>query len=287
MIASRSVSVHVPASNIPTVFSNFLEPVKKSAAGLALGAFFMLCGFGCSAESRLDQLDCPVQGTTETVTINKVYDGDTVKLGDGRKVRLIGINTPELGRDGKADQPFALEARQQLSAFLGEEALLVTDQELTDHYGRTLAHIYNLDGKSAEAYLLSRGLGWHVVVPPNLSQADCLANAEKEARQKKLNLWSANGIQPVPASTVSEGGFQRIQGKVTGISFTKNAWWINFGEQIAAVIYREHQHRFDRKQLEAWVGREIEVRGWVYPSRSKKYQPWRVKLETPYGFTEL
>lgn len=277
--------MRVPASKNPAVFSNFLEPVKKSAAGLALGAFFICCGFGCSAEITADQFDCPAQGTAETVTISKVYDGDTVKLGDGRKVRLIGINTPELGRDGKADQPFASKARQQLSAFLGGEALLVTDQELTDSYGRTLAHLYSLDGKSAEAHLLTRGLGWHVVVPPNLSQADCLAKAEEVARQNKLNLWSERGIPPVPANAISEGGFQRIQGKVTGISFTKNAWWINFGEQISAVIYPEHQHRFDRAQLEKWVGREIEIRGWVYPSRSKKYQPWRIKLETPFGFT--
>ena len=37
-----------------------------------------------------------------------VYDGDTITLQDGTKVRLLGIDTPEI----KEKQPFALEAKK-------------------------------------------------------------------------------------------------------------------------------------------------------------------------------
>ncbi|MGS2724410.1 thermonuclease family protein [Porticoccus sp. GXU_MW_L64] len=271
--------------------------LSKSAASFALGAFFVLA---CNPALA----DCPPFGKTSKVTIAKVIDGDTVRLADGRKVRLIGVNAPELGRDNKPDQPYAQKATDELKHFFNtksfdiksfntksfdtksfnkKSALLLTGRDRRDNHGRTLAHLYNLNGESAEAHLLSKGLAWHVAIPPNLTMAECLADAEKQARQQHLGLWSSAGIKPTKAKQVSHGGFQIVTGTVTEVRFTKSGCWINLGPRIAAVIYREHQHRFDRKQLEALKGKTVSVRGWVYPSRSKKYQPWRVKLETVFG----
>ncbi|MCV6604069.1 MAG: hypothetical protein OIF34_02115, partial [Porticoccaceae bacterium] len=109
----------------------------------------------------------------------------------------------------------------------------------------------------------------------------------QQAQAQQLGVWSTAGSKSVAAKRVNRGGFQIITGKVSEVRFTKNAWWINLGPQIAAVIYRENQHRFDRKKLQKLTGKIVSVRGWVYPSRSKKYQPWRVKLETPYGLKTL
>lgn len=256
------------------------EQSIKSAMGLTLGAFFMLLAGACQPAG---EHHCPPFGKTETVTISEVIDGDTVRLADGRKVRLIGVNTTELGRDGEPDQPFAKESRQALQTFLGSRVQLLLDRDDKDNHGRTLAHLYNLNGKSAEAHLLRQGLAWHVAIPPNLAQAECLSKAEKSARSQGIGLWSTEGIPPIPAAGVSKGGFQLITGKVHKIHFGQNGWWLNFGEQVAAVIYPEHQHRFDRKQLEGLKGKTVTIRGWVYPSRSNRHQPWRLKLETPFG----
>ena len=263
------------------------QPIK-SVAGSAPGAFFMallpaLLLAPLCACSQASEHNCPAFGDARTVTIDKVIDGDTIRLADGGKVRLIGINTPELGRDGEPDQPWAKQARQALQTFLGQRALLLADLDSSDNHGRTLAHIYNLQGESAEAHLLKQGLGWHVAIPPNLTQADCLAKAERLARDRRIGLWSSGGIASTLADNVSEGGFQVITGQVSSISFGKRGWWINLGDNIAAVIYPEHQHRFDRRQLAALTGKTVAIRGWVYPSRSKKYQPWRIKLETRFG----
>ena len=274
----------VLSSKLSVVFSSRLfqsrwARYKKSAASTVLGAFLIFFITACNAS----ELNCPPFAKTQAVTITKVIDGDTVRLADSRTVRLIGINTPEPGHSGEPSQPWAKAARRELQKFLNGHALLLTDRSSKDKYGRTLAHLYNLKGQSAEAHLLQAGLGWHVAIPPNLTQAQCLAKAEQQARRQRIALWGPTGTPSIPASKVSGGGFQRITGQVTKISFGKRGWWINMGKQIAVVIYPEHQHRFDRKQLAALKGKTVTVRGWVYPSRSKKHQPWRVKLETPYA----
>src|SRR3546814_12589758 len=91
-------------------------------------------------------------------------------LVDGRSVRLIGINTPELGRDGRKAEPFALAARRRLQALVQASdgrVGLVLGQERHDRYGRTLAHAYDAQGRNLEAVLLADGLGFMVAVAPN------------------------------------------------------------------------------------------------------------------------
>jgi endonuclease YncB( thermonuclease family) len=217
----------------------------------------------------------------ETVEIAHIQDGDTLTLKDGRRVRLLGINTPELGKPGTSPQPFAQQARARVVAFFKADyrAILLTDKQQHDVHGRTLAHVYNLKGQNLEAMLLAQGLGWHVAVPPNLSLAECLAGVEQAARNANLGVWQH---EPVSSRAVNSGGFQRIQGRVKNITFA-DAWWLNLEGNVAAVIYPEFQASFDRNWIKSLQGKTIELQGWVYPSRSKRYQPWRVKLESLYG----
>jgi micrococcal nuclease len=87
----------------------------------------------------------------ETATVAKVVDGDTIELSDGRRVRYIGINTPE------RDQPYykeATEANRQLVA--GQEVQLELDQDTFDQYGRTLAYVW-VEGRMANLEIVSRG----------------------------------------------------------------------------------------------------------------------------------
>lgn len=47
----------------------------------------------------------------EWVKVKRVNDGDTVQLSDGRFVRYIGINTPEINHERNTAEPFGFEAR--------------------------------------------------------------------------------------------------------------------------------------------------------------------------------
>ena len=62
---------------------------------------------------------CPAGPTIDEIAIvTYVYDGDTVKLSDGRSLRIVGIDTPEIGRNDRPSQPYAEAARRMLRELL-------------------------------------------------------------------------------------------------------------------------------------------------------------------------
>ncbi len=228
--------------------------------------------------------DCAPFAKTERVRVAKIYDGDTLTLSDGRKVRLVGVNTTEMGRGGQPDQPLARHAQQVASTFVrqSDRVELLLDAQSKDHYGRWLGHIYNQAGENLEQHLLQQGLAYHVAIPPNLTLAECLAKAEQQGRDARLGVWSDQGLLPVKAKHIKQGGFQRVQGQVTAVQTGKH-WRLELDKKIIVMIYSEHQHRFTQAWFEHLQGKNIEVQGWIYQSRDE----WRIKLETPYGIELL
>ncbi len=223
---------------------------------------------------------CPIISKTETVKVSSVYDGDTLTLSDGRKVRLIGINATEMGQKQQSPQPYALQARDAVRTFVEDSNRieLLLDVEAKDHYGRWLGHIYNEIGENLEQSLLQQGLAYHVAIPPNLSLAPCLAQAEQLAQKHQLGLWGDKVLPPVKAALVHQGGFQRVQGTVSSIHAGKH-WRLDMDNHLTVMIYSEHHHRFTQAWFKGLLDKRIEVQGWVYKAKGQ----WRIKLETPYG----
>ncbi len=246
------------------------------------GAFFVLLCQLLLAPSPSSALDCAMPGQGSGATVARVLDGDTVDLTDGRRVRLIGVNAPELGHGQGPDQPLARAARDRLAELLGirgrQGAAAVTlhpGTERRDRHGRWLAHI-SVAGRSVERELTREGLAYHVAVPPNLALAPCLREDERAARSAGRGLWNPALPGPVASAAVSAGGYQRVRGQVERVAFA-DAWWIQFAGGFTAVIYPEHQRWWDRETLAGWRGQIVEVRGWVYPARGG----WRMRLPTP------
>jgi endonuclease YncB( thermonuclease family) len=244
-------------------------------------------------------LVCQPPGLGQHVTVKHIYDGDTLLLKDGRRVRLIGVNAPELGRDSKPDEPFAQQARQAVVEFLNKPGRITIypDKEIRDKYDRHLVYLYKQtitesfnesvgDAVSLERELLARGLAFHIAVPPNLYLAECFSEAETEARRHRRGIWGPSGIKPISADSVKNGGYQRVFGAVERVAISKKAWWIDLGG-VTAVIYPEHQHGFNKSAVEAWPGRRLEIEGWVYQSSYKGKLQWRIKLETPYSLSKI
>ena len=216
-----------------------------------------------------------------------MVDGDTLRLKDGRSVRLIGINTTEIRRDGKPSEPLAEQARAIVQSMLGQEAKvgLQFGAERHDQYGRLLAHVYLVNGQSLEEHLLKAGLAAQIVVPPNSGNVACYHAAEQVARATQKGVWHEY-YRPLPVAevTAEARGFRVISGKVLRVGQSKKSWWINFmprpkkGEQgkgVAVRISREDLKRFDVKQLRELPGKTIIVRGWMYPY--KKQQVMRLR----------
>jgi micrococcal nuclease len=120
---------------------------------------------------------------SEQVTVAYVFDGDTVELSDGRKVRYIGLNTPE------RDQPFYEEAREANRKLVeGMPVLIELDVQVTDRYGRLLAYVW-VGEQLVNLELVRQGYGSAYTQAPNLRHTDAILAAEQEARAAQVGLW--------------------------------------------------------------------------------------------------
>ena len=139
----------------------------------------------------------PPEVSGELVRAKRVYDGDTILLEDGRKVRYLGINSPEF------QEPFYLKAkRSNDSLVMGREIWLEFDQERTDSYGRVLAYVY-AGNEMVNARLVQEGLAHAFFIGPNRKHHALLLRLQAEAQQRKVGIWSARGrVRDLKITTV-------------------------------------------------------------------------------------
>ncbi|MGH6830349.1 MAG: thermonuclease family protein, partial [Methylocella sp.] len=160
-----------------------MSTVFVQTVELRLLAFVASWGIACPA-LQAAPLQCAPAGIDEYAVVRYVIDGDTVVLADRRKVRLIGINAPEIGREGRRSQVLAEPARGALKRLLtGQSRVgLRYDRQRRDKFGRQLSHLLLGDGTNVQAWLLERGLATALIFPPNLDYVDCYRDAERAAR---------------------------------------------------------------------------------------------------------
>jgi micrococcal nuclease len=135
--------------------------------------------------------------------ISRVVDGDTVVLSDGRKVRLIGIDTPEVyfsekllkdskksGQDIDTIQALGKRASEFTKKLcLGKKVRVEYDVEKKDRYGRTLAYIYLEDGTFVNAKIVEEGFAQVLTIPPNVKYSDQFIKLQAQARESGKGLW--------------------------------------------------------------------------------------------------
>jgi micrococcal nuclease len=121
--------------------------------------------------------------------VKSVYDGDTVTLDDGRKVRLLAVDTPEI----KEHEPFAIEARDLVRGLCeGRDVWLEFDAEREDRYGRLLCYLYVRDDagpRMVNAEILRSGLGRFYTPGANSRYADALLTCQRDARDAGRGSW--------------------------------------------------------------------------------------------------
>lgn len=257
----------------------FAQLLKKASL---VGAFFVAAIWQLPAEAF-----CPLPDKPRQVTVRSVVDGDTLRLTDGRSVRLIGINAPEIGRKGRASEPYANAARQRLQALVrasGGRLGMVAGAESKDRYGRTLAHLYSRDGVNLESVLLGEGLGYRIVIPPNSRLASCQLKAEQVARKARRGVWRQSpALRP---SAVRQAGFAVIAGRVTSMERNRGGLWIALDGDVVIQVRSQQLKRFPSGLLDTLMGREIEARGWIRDRSSQGglkpgQQRWLLPLTDP------
>lgn len=163
----------------------------------------------------------------DAILVQKVIDGDTIALADGRRVRLIGIDTPESRKNEKAKRDslrsqtdldtivkMGLKAKQALTDLVANRMVnLEYDVTKKDKYGRTLAYVYLVQPSDEIAYLpfekiyqdknkqvfvnatmIQNGFAQPMTYPPNVKYADTFKDLFEEARQHKRGLWEEKEV---------------------------------------------------------------------------------------------
>lgn len=130
-------------------------------------------------------------GETDTATVERVADGDTLVLTGGSRVRLVQIDAPELG-EGEC---YAEASARELAALAGPGTRVTLQADLrlddVDVHGRLLRYVYEGDVNvnvelvlrgAAAPYLFGGDRGLH---------AEALLAATEEARAEHRGMWGA------------------------------------------------------------------------------------------------
>lgn len=196
--------------------------------------------------------------------VRTVHDGDTVIMEDGTKVRLLGINTPEIDSATSSAESGGEAAKLWLKARIeGRKARLEGDAETNDHYGRRLAHLFAEDGEHLNLSLVQQGLAVVSIFPPNLKYADGLSQAQQQAKQARRGVWGNPAYTAKPIASLpqtSSRGWRRWQGRAESWDYSNNYLRLHFGA-VEANIPKENLGLFP--PVREWGGKFLEIRGWA------------------------
>ena len=224
------------------------------------GAFFVPAIWLASASAAPL---CPAPGAVSYALVDRVSDGDTLRLEDGRSVRMIGLNAPETGKKGQSAEPFSDAARKRLQTLVAKSdgrVGLLTGKQAQDRYGRTLAHVFGADGSNLEAQLLAEGLGYQVAIAPNVALLDCQQAAESSARAAGLGLWRQPPV--LAPQQITPSGFALVGGKVSQVQRNRGGLWIDLQGGLVVHIAPNQLANFDQDSLASLQGAQVETRGW-------------------------
>jgi micrococcal nuclease len=114
-----------------------------------------------------------------------VIDGDTVELGDGSRVRYIGMDTPETAGDCYNRE----STMRNISLVLNHVVQLEKDVSETDQYGRLLRYVY-VDGVMVNEVLVAEGFAQVATYPPDVKYQERFLAAQQEAVAASAGLWA-------------------------------------------------------------------------------------------------
>lgn len=210
----------------------------------------------------------------ESAAVVEVIDGDTLRLGDGRQVRLVGIQAPKLplGRPGFAEWPLAETARQSVIELTqGRIVRLAYGGARMDRHGRALAHLFVGEDTWVQGEMLSRGLARVYTFPDNRALAAEMVALEDAARRNRRGIWGHPFYRLRTAETVKrdEGTFQIVEDRVFGAARVRDRVFLNFAadwrEDFTVVIEANRLGPFTDAGLDPLTleGARIRVRGWI------------------------
>lgn len=183
-----------------------VNTVKSPKFRIIIPIVVVLVGIAFSQRNRFDTAIADVgrsdHGLSQVIKVKSVKDGDTVKLEDGRDIRLCGIDAPETKKSGRPGQPGGEEAKQFLEKLVkrsgGNGYLTETDK---DKYGRTVGELVLRlsDAENGEvnanSELIMSGNAYFYKQYSKCPNADRFKIAEEIAMKGSAGLWQNPGFE--------------------------------------------------------------------------------------------
>jgi endonuclease YncB( thermonuclease family) len=238
-------------------------------------------------------------------SVGRVVDGRSFVLGDGREVRLAGIEAPlpsdqdtgvkhtdveGTGVKATGGPAGGVAARDALATLLtGAQVILRRAEFASDRYGRLFAYAdiarAGSPPRSAQGELLAQGFAQvsDFVGDPNCAAE--LLRREKAARSAKLGLWADPYYDPLaadrPAGILARRGrFALVEGDVVSVHASGATIYVNFGrrwsEEFAVTIRKRNERKFAAAGVDVngLAGRRVRVRGFIEARGGFAGTPW-------------
>jgi endonuclease YncB( thermonuclease family) len=204
----------------------------------------------------------------------EIVDGDTLRLDDGREVRLVGLQAPKLplGRPDFPTWPLAPEAKAALAELALDETLqLFYGGARMDRYGRVLAHLVRSDGEWVQGAMLTRGLARTYSFADNRALVPQLLERERAARAARRGIWALDWYRiRKPRETEADiDSYQLVEGRVLAVAEQRSNSYLNFGADWRTDFTLVADSRARRLcaaeglDLPALEGRLLRARGWI------------------------
>lgn len=169
-------------------------PIRISKATFPVAFFFGALRTLAAAAVVLGLLVQAALAGDWRVRVEKVLDGDTVVLDGGERLRLRGIDAPEVGHNGDPWQYYGREATEALAALVPGKTIFLDRDELDrDRYGRLVGLARLGDGRLVSLAMIEQGAAF---VYPHHSDGDAelghrLLQAQVSAMARGEGFWPA------------------------------------------------------------------------------------------------
>ena len=207
----------------------------------------------------------------------EVVDGDTVRLADGREVRLVGLQTPKLplGRKNFPAWPLAGAARDALAQLIdGREVRLRYGGRETDRHGRALAHLHD-EARDlwVQGWMLAQGWARVYTFADNRALIPEMLAAEGAARAAGRGIWAHPfyAIRTPESAGNDVNTFQVVEGCAVDVAEVGSRLYVNFGADYRTDFTVSVDDRDRRRHggfdwlLDATPLPCLRVRGWIKP----------------------
>jgi endonuclease YncB( thermonuclease family) len=246
----------------------------------------LLCGAALEARAQDSSFHVPSRCAAETTSsagrVDRVIDGRSFVLDDGREIRLASLEVPP----AVGTSPVGQASRSALAAMVAGgtvtlggalDGALGGTAGAPDRYGRTIAHVFTTGDAGPRPIAHALLAAGHARIGAESGDPACAAELyshERVARIAKRGLWGDPQYAILDSGNLTglvagRGRFSVVEGKVLSVRESGGTIYVNFGRRwsqaLTVTISKRHERIFTGagREPKALENRRLRVRGWI------------------------